>query len=643
MEILKMRKLLIFAMGIALLLGLALPTPQLKAQVYGDFDMVTLAEGSPYVELQDATVIDPYDFKMYPQWETDRNDGYYRVNIGFDYKFNGEIYNQVYICVNGFVTFANPPYIRAKYPPALFDESSSYPINVIAPFWGDHFLRTNQDNAGKPPFPDENHYMPSEISYKTENDVFTVQWKNLNVNNPAITSSVANFQLKLYKSEDPLSNQGDIEFCYGTTRGNLETDEQVVVVEGASVGIKGEFDDFMNGLMFNNTSYEQRKNKRLNYQWPPSTGTDKRILFRALNTYDLDDWWGDGDVDFSKGVGRKHEGMKQNRFVTVNDARLIMRSVVNQLPLDSARGRSAYHGDVNHNGRYYYSLVGQDESGEAIYERKDIYWRDEFVGDNLPRDINTIKKVFFQANEFDAAMILMYMGCKVPHLPWIHDIIINTGKVGAYAEFDEALTLGTPVEVSENVYKMPVFSAYDIDGPLGLKFKVNAKIEELVASQDDADVLVEFNNDLVVVSGVGQFSTEKPLFYITFNSSDEAITLSEIRMNDRNYDDIGFNLLTVDNNEPVFEVMSQNYPNPVVNSTNIMLNIQQEGNYTLTVFDALGNKVNILMSDYLFAGEQLNVEWDGTDANGNKVQSGVYVYKLTGNNTTVSRKMIVNK
>jgi hypothetical protein len=67
LEILKMRKLLIFAMGIALLLGLALPTPQLKAQVYGDFDMVTLAEGSPYVELSDATVIDPYDFKMYPQ------------------------------------------------------------------------------------------------------------------------------------------------------------------------------------------------------------------------------------------------------------------------------------------------------------------------------------------------------------------------------------------------------------------------------------------------------------------------------------------------------------------------------------------------------------------------------------------------
>jgi len=638
-----MRKLLIFAMGIAFLLGLALPTPQLKAQVYGDFDMVTLAQGSPYVELSDANVIDAYDFKMYPQWETDRDDGYYRVDIGFDYKFNGEIYRQVYICVNGFITFSNPPYIRAKNPNALFDENSSYPINVIAPFWGDHYLRTDQDNATFPPFPAANHWMPSEISYKTEDGVFTVQWKDLNIMNKAITSSVANFQVKLYQSEDPLSNQGDIEFCYGTTRGNLETAEQIVVVQGASVGIKGEFDDFMNGLMFDNNSYEQRKNKLLNYQWPPSTGTDKRVLYRALNTYDVDDWWGDGDVDFSKGTGKKHDGMKQNRYVTVNDARLIMRSVVNRQPLDSARGRSAYHGDVNHNGRYYYSLVGQDENGEAMYERIDIYWRDEFIGDNLPKDINTIKKVFFQANEYDAAMLLMYMGCKIPQLPWIHDIIINTGKVGAYAENAEAITLGTPVEVSDNIYKMPVFIANDLDGALGLKFNINAFIEEIVSENENADVLIDYDKDLAVISGAGQFTTETPLFYITFNSSNDAIALSGIRMNDRNYDDIGLNLTTVENNEPIFEVMNQNYPNPVVNNTSIMLNVQQEGNYTLTVYDALGNVVNTLLNDYLLAGQQLNVEWDATDELGNKVQSGVYVYKLSGNNTTISKKMIVNK
>jgi hypothetical protein len=190
---------------------------------------------------------------------------------------------------------------------------------------------------------------------------------------------------------------------------------------------------------------------------------------------------------------------------------------------------------------------------------------------------------------------------------------------------------------------MPVFVANDLEGPLGLKFKVNAFIEDIVSENEDADMLIDFNKDIAVISGTGVFSTEKPLFYITFNSSSDAITLSEIRMNDRNYDDIGLNLTTVENNEPVFEVMTQNYPNPVVNNTNIMLNVQQEGNYTLTIYDALGNVVNTLMSDYLFAGQQLNVEWDATDEMGNKVQSGVYVYKLTGNNTTISKKMIVNK
>lgn len=638
-----MRKLLFFAIGIALLIGLAIPTPPLKAQVYSDFDMVTLNENAPYTELSDATVIEPDDFALYPQWETDRDDGYARVPIGFEYKFNGEIYTHVYVCVNGFITFSNPPYIRADYPPALFNEANSYPINVIAPFWGDHYLRTEGDNADFPPYPEANHWMPSEISYKTENGVFTVQWKDLNVNNPAITSSVANFQVKLYQSEDQLANQGDIEFCYGTTRGNQDTDEKIVVVEGASVGIKGEFEDFMNGLMFNTDSYVQRTDQTLNFQWPPSGGTDKRILFRALNTYDIDDWWGDGDVDFSKGSGQKHEGMPQSRFVTVNDARLIMRSVVNQHPLDSAFGRSAYHGDVNHNGRYYYSLIGQNEDGENVFERVDIYWRDEFVGDHLPQDINTIKKIYFQVTEYDAAMIMLYMGCKVPELPWLLDTTIQKGKISAYDEIDEALTLGNAVEVSEGQYKIPVFLANDIEGALGLKFNVNARIEEITPVNEDAHMIVDFSDNIAAISGTGEFSSETPLFYMTFNSGSEALTLSGIRLNDRTFDDVGLNLVSVEDNDAAFEIMTQNYPNPVSNSTSIMLNIQQDGLYNLTVYDALGNKVNTLLNQHITAGENVTVEWDATDESGSKVQSGVYVYKLTGNNTTVTKKMIVNK
>ena len=130
---------------------------------------------------------------------------------------------------------------------------------------------------------------------------------------------------------------------------------------------------------------------------------------------------------------------------------------------------------------------------------------------------------------------------------------------------------------------------------------------------------------------------------MTFNSGSEALTLSGIRLNDRTFDDVGLNLVSVEDNDAAFEIMTQNYPNPVSNSTSIMLNIQQDGLYNLTVYDALGNKVNTLLNQHITAGENVTVEWDATDESGSKVQSGVYVYKLTGNNTTVTKKMIVNK
>ncbi|MCK5407815.1 MAG: hypothetical protein KAJ37_10185, partial [Candidatus Krumholzibacteria bacterium] len=37
------------------------------------------------------------------------------------------------------------------------------------------------------------------------------------------------------------------------------------------------------------------------------------------------------------------------------------------------------------------------------------------------------------------------------------------------------------------------------------------------------------------------------------------------------------------------------------------------------------------------------IEWDGTDANGSPVGSGVYVYRLTAGKQTISRKMLLLK
>ncbi len=166
----------------------------------------------------------------------------------------------------------------------------------------------------------------------------------------------------MYKSTDTTSKQGNIEFSYSSVGMNVGV--------GAAVGIKGgSFNDFLNALVYYNPSLAPISQiKTLNY--PPTGATDSVFLFKPVLRYRDTSNWGDGDVDMSKNF--RHIGMPQNRYVTINDAYLILNSVATRIPLDSVRGRQGYHGDVNHNGRYYYDLT---MGGIKV----NIPWRDDIM------------------------------------------------------------------------------------------------------------------------------------------------------------------------------------------------------------------------------------------------------------------------
>ena len=88
--------------------------------------------------------------------------------------------------------------------------------------------------------------------------------------------------------------------------------------------------------------------------------------------------------------------------------------------------------------------------------------------------------------------------------------------------------------------------------------------------------------------------------------------------------------------------MLQNQPNPFTSRTVISLNIADEGMYRIAVYDALGNKVRTLFNGSLNAGPYA-LEWDGTDDGGNALSNGAYIYRLTGQNVSASRKLMLNK
>jgi len=62
----------------------------------------------------------------------------------------------------------------------------------------------------------------------------------------------------------------------------------------------------------------------------------------------------------------------------------------------------------------------------------------------------------------------------------------------------------------------------------------------------------------------------------------------------------------------------------------------------LAVYDILGQEINSLLNEYVTAGEY-NLTWNGQNADGVKVPSGIYLYRLTGENVNMTRKMILMK
>jgi flagellar hook assembly protein FlgD len=89
-------------------------------------------------------------------------------------------------------------------------------------------------------------------------------------------------------------------------------------------------------------------------------------------------------------------------------------------------------------------------------------------------------------------------------------------------------------------------------------------------------------------------------------------------------------------------VLLQNYPNPFNPETDITFYLPRQTSVTLAIYNMLGQQVAILASGQLAAGLH-TVHWDGRDASGRLVSSGIYLYRLNSSEFTESRKMLLLK
>ena len=90
-----------------------------------------------------------------------------------------------------------------------------------------------------------------------------------------------------------------------------------------------------------------------------------------------------------------------------------------------------------------------------------------------------------------------------------------------------------------------------------------------------------------------------------------------------------------------------NYPNPFNPETWIPYRLSEDADVTLTIYDTTGVVVRRLDIGHRLAGHYADrgraAYWDGRNARGESVASGVYFYTLTAGDFTATRKMLIRK
>jgi len=93
---------------------------------------------------------------------------------------------------------------------------------------------------------------------------------------------------------------------------------------------------------------------------------------------------------------------------------------------------------------------------------------------------------------------------------------------------------------------------------------------------------------------------------------------------------------------PSATVLLENYPDPFNPSTTIRYALSEDTHVTLKVYNMLGQLVATLADELQFAGYQQTV-WDGSNDFGQKVASGVYIYRITVGSFSETKRMLLLK
>jgi len=88
--------------------------------------------------------------------------------------------------------------------------------------------------------------------------------------------------------------------------------------------------------------------------------------------------------------------------------------------------------------------------------------------------------------------------------------------------------------------------------------------------------------------------------------------------------------------------LSPVYPNPFNPVTTLRFDLDYTSKVNVTVYNILGNEIITLQNGELVAGRH-SIQWNANNTYGQKVPSGLYLYKVTSDNRILTGKMLLMK
>ena len=87
--------------------------------------------------------------------------------------------------------------------------------------------------------------------------------------------------------------------------------------------------------------------------------------------------------------------------------------------------------------------------------------------------------------------------------------------------------------------------------------------------------------------------------------------------------------------------LAQNYPNPFNPTTAIRFSLREPGHVAVRIYNVRGQLVTTLVDGVKPAGQIHDVRWNGKNAAGQSVASGVYFYRITASDFVKTKKMVL--